>query len=416
MSCYEIEGGRPLEGRLTVQGAKNSVLPILAAALLAPGESVIHNCPNLSDVDTTLDILRLLGCEVRREGHTVTVDTRGVNGHCIPARLTGEMRSSVIFLGALLARQGKAKLSDPGGCRLGPRPIDLHIAALEQMGAEILSCPEGVSCRGKLRGCRMRLPIPSVGATENILLAACGAEGETVLTGAAREPEILDLQKFLRAMGADVSGAGTSVITVRGGKRLHGTEHTVMGDRICAATLLCAAGAAGGEVELDGSAPHDLASVLDCLSGAGCSVKSEGERIALKSGGRLRGIPAVRTAPFPGFPTDAQAILMAALAGGRGSTLFEENIFACRYHHVEPLRRMGAKIWVSGRCALVSGVGKLRGAPVQGRDLRGTAALVVAGLAAEGATKVSGLEYIQRGYEGLDRSLTHLGAQITVRP
>ena len=419
MICYEIHGGRPLEGSLVVHGAKNSVLPILCAALLAPGQSVIHNCPRLSDVSATLDILRLLGCRVEWENDTVTVDAAALSGTEIPERLMREMRSSVIFLGALLARMGEAELSYPGGCELGPRPIDLHLAALRTLGAEVLEGQGSLCCRGcrdALRGQEICLSIPSVGATENAMLAACGCSGLTTIVGAAREPEIVDLQSFLRKMGAQVTGAGSSVITIRGGAPLHPAEHWVMGDRIAAATYLCAAGTAGGNVELAGVPSQALTAVLSCLEEAGCTLHTEPERVMLSSGGCLRGIRQVRTAPYPGFPTDAQAILMAALAGGEGATLFVENMFDSRYRHVDELSRMGADIQVAGRAAMVSGVGRLHGAAVRSTDLRGGAALVVAGLAAEGTTQVSELRHIRRGYQDLDANLRALGADIREVP
>lgn len=417
MSMYEIQGGRPLNGRLRVQGAKNSVLPLLAAALLAPGQSVIHHCPNLSDVSATLDILALLGCRVFREGESVTVDGATLRGSAIPERLMREMRSSVIFLGALLARTGSAKLCYPGGCELGPRPIDLHLAALRGLGAEIQEEGECLSCtvgRG-LRGARIPLPFPSVGATENAMLCACGAQGITTLVGAAREPEIVDLQRFLNAMGARVSGAGTPVITIEGGKPLHGAEHTVMGDRIVAATWLCACGAAGGELTLTGVEPGSLDTVLTCLEQAGAEVENRGTQLHMVSRKPLQGIPPVHTAPYPGFPTDAQAILMAALAGGKGQTLFVENMFESRYRHVEELRRMGADIRVWGRSAVVTGH-PLHGQRVRSTDLRGGAALVVAALGARGTTQVTELSHIRRGYENLEGILRELGADIRLIP
>lgn len=414
MSCYQINGGTPLRGRLAVQGAKNSVLPTLAAALLAPGESVIHNCPDLSDVTATLDILRLLGCGVSREGDTVALDARELDGTVIPASLMGELRSSVIFLGALLTRMGEVELSYPGGCELGPRPIDLHLGALRQLGAEIREEGGSLLCRrGKeMRGRELCLSLPSVGATENILLAACGCPGRTTLVGAAQEPEIVDLQEFLRAMGAQVEGAGTPVISIEGGLPLHPAEHTVIGDRIAAATYLCAVGAAGGEIVTTGVDPDHLTAVLCALQEAGCRVETGAGEIRLTCYSPLRAIRPVRTAPHPGFPTDAQAILMAALAGGTGSTMFVENIFSSRYHHVDELSRMGADIQVAGRVAVVNGR-RLHGARVRGCDLRGGAALVVAALGAEGTSRISGLKYIRRGYDGLDTALRALGAEIT---
>lgn len=414
MSCYQIEGGRPLSGALAVQGAKNSVLPILAAALLAPGQSVIHNCPDLSDVSATLDILALLGCRVDREGDTVTVDASVLSRSDIPDRLMREMRSSVIFLGALLARLGTAELSYPGGCELGPRPIDLHLAALRALGAEIEEEQGCLCCRGGkgLRGRELCLSMPSVGATENAMLAACGCQGVTTIVGAAREPEIVDLQNFLRAMGAEVFGAGESVITIYGGRALHPAEYRVVGDRIAAATYLCAVGAAKGQIELTGVEPDHLTAVLSSLEEAGCRVYTESNLLVLECRNPLQGIAPIRTAPYPGFPTDAQALLMAALAGGEGTTMFVENIFDSRYRHVDELRRMGADIQVAGRVAVVSGVGRLHAAKVRSTDLRGGAALVIAGLSAEGTTVVSDLRHVYRGYDGLDRCLASLGAQI----
>ncbi len=415
MSCYEITGGRPLSGSLAVHGAKNSVLPILAACLLVPGQCVLRNCPGLSDVAVTLDILRLLGCRADREGDTVVIDASALSRCDIPEHLMREMRSSVIFLGALLARLGTAELSYPGGCELGPRPIDLHLSALRALGAEILEEQGALvcrSCREGLRGREICLSIPSVGATENIMLTACGCPGLTTIVGAAREPEIVDLQGFLQAAGARIQGAGTSSITIQGGVPLRPVQYQVMGDRIAAATYLCGGAAAGGEVEVTGVAPDTLAAVLSCLEEAGCTLHTGPDRVVLTSCAPLRGISPVRTAPYPGFPTDAQAILMAALAGGEGATLFVENMFDSRYRHVGELRRMGADIQLAGRAAMVSGVGRLHGASVRSTDLRGGAALVVAALGAEGTTQVSGLHHIGRGYQALDKNLRALGADI----
>ena len=417
MSMYEIQGGRPLGGRLRVQGAKNSVLPLLAAALLAPGQSVIHHCPDLSDVSATLDILDLLGCCVAREGKTMTVDATALRGSAIPERLMREMHASGVCLGALVARTGSAKLCYPGGCELGPRPIDLHLAALRGLGAEIREEGECLTCtagRG-LRGARIHLPFPSVGATENAMLCACGAQGVTTLVGAAREPEIVDLERFLNKLGARVSGAGTPVVTIEGGRPLHGAEHTVMGDRIVAATWLCACGAAGGGLARTGGGLGSLGTVLACLEQAGGRLECAGEEIRFRSTGPLRGIAPVHTAPYPGFPTDAQAILMAALAGGRGQTLFVENMFESRYRHVPELQRMGADIRVRGRCAMVTG-SPLHGQRVESTDLRGGAALVVAALGAEGTTQVTRLSHIRRGYQDMEGTLRQLGADIRLLP
>lgn len=418
MSYYEITGGRPLCGSLAVHGAKNSVLPILAACLLIPGQCVLHNCPDLSDVSATLDILRLLGCRADREGDTVIIDASVLSRSEIPDHLMREMRSSVVFLGSLLARLGTAELSYPGGCELGPRPIDLHLSALRTLGAEILEEQGSLICRcgAGLQGRKICLPIPSVGATENAILAACGCPGLTTVVGAAQEPEIVDLQGFLQAAGAQVTGAGTPAVSIRGGPPLHPVEYRVMGDRIAAATYLCGAAAATGEVELTGVSPDTLTAVLSCLEEAGCALHTGPGRIALVGRTPLHGIHPVRTAPYPGFPTDAQAVLMAALAGGEGATLFVENIFDARYRHVDELRRMGADIQLAGRAAMVSGVGRLHGAAVRSTDLRGGAALVVAALGAEGTTQVSELRHIRRGYQALDKNLRALGADIREIP
>ena len=412
MSIYQVEGGRTLEGTARVHGAKNSVLPILAASVLCPGVSVVHNCPDLSDVRASIAILEHLGCRVERSGDTVTVDAAALTRNDVPDALMREMRSSVIFLGAILGRMGRARLCAPGGCELGPRPIDLHLAAIRALGGEIAEEGGGLSCRGTLRGADIVLSLPSVGATENAMLAAVCAQGTTTITNAAREPEIVDLQGFLQALGARVRGAGSSVITVEGGAPLHGGAYRVMGDRIVAATYLAAAAAAGGDVEVAGVDWRTLSTVTAVLKEAGCQVCSEADRICLQSYGRLKGVRPIRTAPYPGFPTDAQAPLMAALAGGTGCTVFVENMFESRYRHVDELIRMGADIRVEGRVAVVYGVSRLHGAAVRASDLRGGAALVVAALGAEGTTTVTGLHHMDRGYQSLEYDLQRLGAHI----
>ena len=412
MSAYLVEGGRPLDGSVRIHGAKNSVLPILAACLLVPGECVVRNCPDLSDVTASLDILRHLGCAVRREGDAVIVDASAPTGWDVPDDLMREMRSSVIFLGAVLGRMGQADLCAPGGCELGPRPIDLHLAAMRSLGAVIAEAGGGLHCTGGLRGADIVFSLPSVGATENAMLAAVAAEGDTTITNAAREPEIVDLQQFLCAMGADVHGAGSSVITIRGGKRLHGGAYAVMGDRIVAATYLAAAASAGGTVEVTGVDWRHLSTVTAVLAEAGCTLTSTPERILLRCQAPLRGVRPVRTAPYPGCPTDAQAPLMAALCKGTGCSVFVENIFESRYRHVDELCRMGAEIQVEGRVAVVYGVPRLHAAQVRSTDLRGGAALVVAALGAEGESIVTGIHHVERGYQDLPGDLRLLGASV----
>ena len=416
MSVMYICGGRPLEGELSVHGAKNSVLPILAACLLARGPVTLTNCPQLTDVTAAIGILRHLGCRVEQEGHTVTVDPMGASGCSISEEQMRAMRSSIIFLGPLLARMGEAHLTYPGGCELGPRPIDLHLSAIRAIGCEV-SEDRGIHCLGHPQGGEVQLSLPSVGATENAILCAVGASGDTTIANAAREPEIGDLQNFLNSLGANVRGAGSSTITVEGGRPLSGGTFQIMGDRIVAATLLSAAAAAGGRVRLSGVDWRHLATVLSVFHQAGCRVESRLEYVELERdrSAPLKGTPTVRTAPYPGFPTDAQAPVMAALAASEGCTLFVETMFDSRYRHVSELQRMGADITTEGRVALVRGVERLHGARVEAADLRGGGALAAAALGAEGTTVLSGLNHIDRGYEELEQMLCRLGADVERR-
>ena len=416
MNQLLVSGGNRLRGEVRIQGAKNSVLPILAATLLTGQQVILRDCPRLRDVDASVRILRSLGCEARWEDDTLVVDTAGMNACTISDELMREMRSSAIFLGAILARWGRAELSYPGGCELGPRPIDLHLAGLRQLGAQIDDRSGMLTCTApRLTGREIVLGFPSVGATENLMLAACGAEGTTVISNAAREPEIADLQSFLNACGGSVHGGGTSTVTVEGRKPLHGCTFTIMPDRIVTATYLCAAASAGGEIFLRGAQERHLSAVTAVLREAGCDIRAEQTGLFCACPERLRSVSPVRTAPYPGFPTDAQAVLMAALLRSRGTTVFEENLFENRYRHVDELARMGADIRVSGRVAVVSGVERLHGAAVRCTDLRGGAALCVAALAAEGTSRVWETTHIDRGYEDIARDLRALGAEI-IRP
>jgi len=408
-----IKGGSCLCGEVNIQGAKNSVLPILAATLLANGEVELQGCPHLRDVDASIRILQALGCDAHWEADCLIVDTTILKHFAVPDTLMREMRSSAIFLGAILARCGRAELSYPGGCELGPRPIDLHLSGLRALGAEIKDVGGMLLCEAaRLRGREIVLSLPSVGATENLMLAACGAEGVTVISNAAREPEIVDLQNFLNACGAKIRGAGETSVVIEGKSHLHGCAYTVMPDRIVAATYLSAAAAAGGEIFLRGAKEKHLATVTAVLRQAGCDIKRGECGIACCRKERLRAVSPVRTMPYPGFPTDAQAVLMAALLRSRGSTVFEENMFENRYRHVGEFIRMGADIQVFGRTAIVTGTETLYGAPVYCTDLRGGAALCVAALAAEGETSVFETEHIDRGYEDISRDLRALGADI----
>ena len=412
MRYITIEGGTPLRGEVAVQGAKNSVLPILAATLLSGDVCRIEGCPHLSDVDSAADILRYLGCAVQWDGDDLLVDSTTLTRCDIPQTLMRRMRSSVIFLGAILARCGWAELSYPGGCELGPRPIDLHLAALRALGADIDDAGGTLRCRARrLTGCQIVLATPSVGATENAMLAACGAQGITVSDNPAREPEIVDLQGFLRSMGAQVSGAGTGEITIQGGCRLHAGEYTVMADRIVAATYLCAVAAAGGEGELLGTQGEDLGPVLAALEAAGCETGRAPNRLWIRRRGPLGGVGSLCTGPYPAFPTDAQPLLAAALAGGTGKSRITETIFDRRFRYTEGLCAMGAAIQVEGDTAYILGR-PLHGAQVAATDLRGGAALTVAALGAQGPSRIWGLDHVDRGYEGLETALAALGGNI----
>lgn len=409
-----IEGCRRLDGNIEVQGAKNSALPILAAAILCEEQSVLHNCPRLSDVDVSIKILRYLGCDVKREGTTLILDSESMNRWDIPNTLMREMRSSIIFLGAILAKTNKAKLSFPGGCELGPRPIDLHLKALEQMGMEISEHHGTLDCTAPdgLHGARIALSLPSVGATENIMIAAACAEGTTIITNAAREPEICDLADFLNACGAKICGAGEGTIFIDGVPKLTGAQHAIIPDRIVAATYMAAAAVTGGDLFLNHIIPSHLTSITPLFEEAGCEIEFEPEGMRIHAPLRLKPIKLARTTPYPGFPTDAQAPLMAVTTLAKGNSIFVETIFSSRYKHVDELVRLGSRINVHGRVAIVEGVDKLSAAQVEAPDLRGGAALVVAALGAEGTTHLKGLSYIERGYEEIEVYLSSVGASI----
>ncbi|MBQ8171895.1 MAG: UDP-N-acetylglucosamine 1-carboxyvinyltransferase [Oscillospiraceae bacterium] len=410
-----INGGRRIEGEITVQGAKNSVLPLLSACVLAHGECVLHNCPQLTDVDAACRILSCLGCRCVRDGGTICVDSSAVSGYEIPDDLMREMRSSIMFLGSVLGRTGRCRLSFPGGCELGARPIDLHISAMRQMGAVITEEHGYILCstEGRLHGARIMLSFPSVGATENIMLAAATADGMTEIHNAAGEPEIRDLAEFLNKCGAEISGAGSSVIRIEGVERLHPAEHSVIPDRIAAGTYLCCAAATGGEVILSRCRTEDMTAFLNVLESMGCRAYSYGDGKLYFSGKRrLTAPPMIRTMPYPGFPTDIQAPIMAVTTVAQGTSVFVETIFDNRYRHVSELVRLGASIKAEGRVAVTEGVQSLTGAKLCAKELRGGAALVVAALAAEGTSEIVGVNYIDRGYENIEKTLRQAGADI----
>lgn len=397
-----------------MHGAKNSTLPILAASMLCSSECILHNCPVLSDVDTSVNILRYLGCAVTRSGSHLIVDSSGICNSDIPDSLMREMRSSIVFLGAIVTRMGKAKLSFPGGCELGPRPIDLHLWSLRKMGLKIEEDHGCLDCTvdGRLHGSEIGLSFPSVGATENVMIAASCAQGETVITNAAREPEICDLANFLNQCGAKIKGAGESTVVIQGVDSLSGCEHSIIPDRIAAATFMAAAAVTGGKILISNVEPSHLGTVLPSFEEAGCGIRILDRQMEITAPERLSPIKSVRTMPYPGFPTDAQAPVMAVTTVANGTSVFVENIFESRYKHAGELMRLGADIKVEGRVAVVQGVERLSGASVEAPDLRGGAALVIAGLAAEGITKVSGLRHIDRGYERIEESLASIGASI----
>lgn len=417
MQSIIIDGGRRLCGEIDVQGSKNSALPILAATVLIDGISVIHNCPLLSDVDAAVSILRYLGCRVERNNHSVTVDSRGVSGYRIPDWLMREMRSSIVFLGSVLGRTGKAMLSSPGGCEIGLRPIDLHLSSLRKLGAEIEEISGEIICSMPKRkaDCVISLSFPSVGATENIILASALSEGRTVIHNGAREPEISDLARFLCSAGCKIEVGTDGDIIIDGASRLHGCEHSVIPDRIVALTYLCAGAAAGGELILNNADARHFSSVLPLLESAGCRIKTESTRVSIEMKKRPGPIRDIRTMPYPGFPTDAQAPFMAVACVARGTSVIVENIFESRFKHVSELARFGAKIKIEGRVALIDGVSQLKGAKVTSPDLRGGAALVIAGLAAQGRTVITGLSHIDRGYEKIEKYLSLTGADISRR-
>lgn len=414
MSVLRINGGKRLSGEVLIHGAKNSALPVLAASLAVGGVCEIHNCPNLSDVAAAGSILKYLGCRAQWSDSVFFVDSKSVDRFDIPEKLMREMRSSIAFLGAMLARSQSVRLSMPGGCELGPRPIDLHIDSLRRMGASVEERDGCIifSVDGRLKGCRVPLAFPSVGATENVMTAAATASGTTVITNAAREPEISDLADFLNSCGARISGAGGSTVVIEGVEKLHGCSHTVIPDRIEAATYMASAALTSGCVLLRSVIPEHIMPVVPAFEEMGCAIVFSDNEIKITAPKRLRAVRYTRTMPYPGFPTDAQAIVMACTCTAKGSSVFAETIFDSRFRHTGELARLGAKIKTDGRIAVVEGVEKLYGTTVSATDLRGAAALVAAGLAAEGTTIVSRLNHLDRGYQDMETALKELGADI----
>ena len=411
---FVIKGGTPLNGELKIQGAKNSVLPIIAASVMCGGETVIENCPKISDTYASSRILTHLGLQCIIEKNVMTVRNNGNKTVEIPDDLMREMRSSIIYMGALLGACGECRMSFPGGCELGPRPIDMHIAAMKKLGAKVVDEYGIIKCTAErgLHGARINLNYPSVGTTENIMLAAVTAKGQTVISNAAREPEIIDLADFLNRCGGRINGSGNSTIVIDGVQKLRGCTYSVIADRIAAATYISAAASTGGEISLTGIDSSICDSFLPVFEQMGCKIYVYSDRLYINASGKLKGVNKITTMPHPGFPTDAQAVIMAALCKAYGSSIFEENIFESRYRHVDALVKMGADIKVIGKAAVVNGVEKLYGAKVSATDLRGGAAMAVAGLGAEGVTEVAEIHHIDRGYEDMEKAFSSLGGKI----
>jgi len=409
---FIISGGRKLRGDLTINGAKNAVLPILAACLLCDEASIIHNVPWLKDVQVMCELLEDCGVVIQREDTSLLVDARNA---CIPylsAEAARRLRASNLLMAPCLSRFGHLRLPSPGGCDIGRRPMNYHLQALGDMGAEFAEGYECIEAAAPfLHGAEIVLPFPSVGATENTLMAAVLARGRTVIKNAAREPEVVDLARFLQAMGADIRQIGCSEIVVEGVAKLHGSEYTIMPDRIETGTLLCAAAITGGHIYLKGARADHQAALLAKLEEAGCELRADEDGIGLTSSGRLRGVN-IQTLPYDGFPTDLQPLFMALMTLAAGSSVIAENVFENRFKQVPHLCRMGADIRIIGRVALVHGVSRLYSTQVEATDLRAGAALVCAGLAASGTTVVEKASYVDRGYYCLEERLNSLGAQV----
>lgn len=409
-----IEGGEPIKGEIKIQGAKNSVLPIVAAAVLCEDEVELNNCPHISDSYTSCRILNFLGCKCKFCNNTLTVNTKEIYKNYIPDELMQEMRSSIIYMGALLGRFGKCKLSFPGGCQLGPRPVDMHISALKKLGAKVTEEYGGIDCTAEkgLSGTKITLSYPSVGTTENIILSAVKAKGETVIINAAREPEIIDLADFLNKCGGKIKGAGESTIIIDGVEKLHGCSYSIMPDRIAAATYISGAVCGRGEVTLHGIDISLCESFISVFEQMGCGIYAYDGSIYVNAGKKLKSAGKIITLPHPGFPTDVQPVVMAAVCKAEGITIFEETVFENRYRHVDALVKMGADINVVGKAAVVTGVNKMYGAKVNATDLRGGAAMVVSAIGAEGITEIFDIQHIDRGYEEIEKNISSLGGRI----
>jgi len=408
-----IEGGRPLSGTVAIHGAKNAALPILAASLMAKGKHIIENVPHLLDIDVMLHILRALGCRAEHEKEQVVIDTTYMHSFHIPEELMRQMRSSIFLMGPLISRFGQVQVYQPGGCAIGERKIDLHLKGLEALGAVVEESDSTIICSAeRLKGCDIFLDFPSVGATENIMMAAATAEGFTTIYNAAREPEIQDLQNYLNAMGARIIGAGTDTITIEGVDELSPVLYRVIPDRIVTGTLMVAAAATRGSVTLTHTCPAHLTSVIHVLKRAGVQITVDDDIISINSPVRPKPVERIVTSPYPAFPTDLQSQVMVLLSLAEGTSIMKETIFEGRFKHVDELTRMGADIRVDLNSAYIRGVHRLYGATVEATDLRAGAALVIAGLAATGTTVIEQIQHIDRGYDRIEHIFQHLGARI----
>lgn len=413
MSDWIIRGGAVLSGTVPVQGSKNAALPILAATLLVEEPVTLTNCPALRDVENMLRILEALGVTVVRGANALIVDSRTAENWVLPTALSGELRSSIFLLGSVLSRFGAADAPYPGGCEIGNRPIDLHLKGLRRLNAQIREQGGRIVCRGKLTGAVVDLEYPSVGATENVMLAACRAKGRTTIRNAACEPEIADLGAFLNACGFRVDGAGTPTVVIDGVETGHGTAFRIMPDRIVTGTYLLAAAITGGDVTVTDTRPETVEPLLSKLTESGCAVTRGRGSVRVRAPERIRSVGFTETRPYPGFPTDLQPLLFAVLSRANGTSVIVENVFENRFRHAQELNKMGAKNRILDRTAILTGAERLHGASVTAHDLRGGAALVLAGLFAEGETVIGHAERIERGYERMDEVIGSLGGSIT---
>lgn len=412
MDYLKIRGGNTLKGSISLHGAKNSVLPILSACILVGDKVVLHNCPKLTDVAVTLDILRHLGANVSVDDNKVYVDTSNITGCNIPEKYMTRLRSSIVFLGALAGKTGNACLYLPGGCEIGLRPIDLHLKGLKALGYNVFTNGHDVcASKDNVQGAEIVLPFPSVGATENIILASVLAKGRTTIVNSAREPEIVDLAEFLNSCGAKINGASTPTITIDGVEKLHSTEHTIIPDRILATTLMCATAVTQGDVEINNVNINHIVPTIPVFEEMGCDLTFGDNSLRIKAH-KLNKVKKIETMAYPGFPTDCQAPVMSALAVAKGTSIIKETIFENRFMHTEQLNLFGADISVNDRIAVVNGVKNLHSADAVCTDLRGGAAVVIAGLVANGESTIKKIYHIDRGYENIENQLNSLGADV----